>query len=88
MQGIRKVVGAPVTIPLAQPTRFNITGEYIQHNSGLLEDCDFDLTHFLSSQGSRLDPGSWIRLLSSGPTQDDPLIGPDITSSKKSYPKE
>jgi hypothetical protein len=37
MQVIQKVVGAQVTIPLAPPTRFDVTEEAIQHNSGLLE---------------------------------------------------
>jgi hypothetical protein len=62
MKAIRLVVDAPIKVPTAPPAWFDVSKEAVQHNSGLLEACDFDLTKFLAShQDSTLAFGSEFR---------------------------
>jgi hypothetical protein len=61
-QLIRTVFEARVDVPLAPPIWFDVTEEAIQHNSGLLKECDFDLETFLNNnQNSTLAFGSEFR---------------------------
>ena len=49
LQAIRTVFEARVDVPLSPPIWFDVTEEAIQHNSGLLKECDFDLKTFLNN---------------------------------------
>jgi hypothetical protein len=62
LQAIRTVFEARVDVPLSPPIWFDVTEEAIQHNSGLLKECDFDLETFLNNnQNSTLAFGSEFR---------------------------
>jgi hypothetical protein len=62
LQAIRTVFEAPVDVPLKPPIWFDVTNEAVQHNSGLLEACNFDLAQFLHAhQNSTLAFGSEFR---------------------------
>jgi hypothetical protein len=62
LKAIRTVFEARVDVPLKPPIWFDVTNQAIQHNSGLLKDCNFDLARFLhANQNSTLAFGSEFR---------------------------
>jgi hypothetical protein len=64
MKAIGLVVEAQVEVPQPLPTWFNVSEEAVQHNSGLLEACGFDLTELLAKhENSTLAFGSKFRPL-------------------------
>jgi hypothetical protein len=81
LKAIRTVFAARVDIPLAPPTWFDVTEEAIQHNSGLLEACDFDLETFLAKNqnstlafGSEFRPTSQLEITILGPHPNFPFF--------------
>jgi hypothetical protein len=64
LEAIQTVFEARVDIPLKPPIWFDVTNEAVEHNSGLLKDCDFDLAQFLhANQNSTLAFGFAFRLV-------------------------
>jgi hypothetical protein len=62
MGAIEEVMVAEVQIPNAPPVRFDLSKEAIQHNTGLLADCNLDLHKLLSQhQDTTLGFGSEFR---------------------------
>jgi hypothetical protein len=83
LKAIQTVFEARVDVPLAPPSWFDVTKETIQHNSGLLKACNFNLTTFLAkNQNSTLAFGSEFRPT----TQLEMVLGPhpNFRSSRKS----
>jgi hypothetical protein len=73
LKAIGMVFEACVNVPPAPPIWFDVTEEAIQHNLGLLKECDFDLKTFLNkNQNSTLAFGSEV-----SPTpQLETILGP------------
>jgi hypothetical protein len=74
MTAIRLVVAAQVTVPPSPPTWFDVSEEAIQHNSGLLQACNYDITRFLAKHqdstlafGSEFCPVEQLQTILGGP---------------------